>query len=72
MQTETRSTTVGNGGDVDQISSEDIEVRAIGDATRGAAAPAPRGPADTEQSIEYAEKRELAIDERENVDPARH
>jgi hypothetical protein len=61
------------GGDsLEKMSSEEIEVRAIEDATRGETLPTSKGGAETEQDVEYVEKRELAVDERENADPTRH
>jgi len=58
--------------DLEELSSEEVEVRAIGDAVDGKHSHASSDEAGTEQAVEYDEKRELTVDERENVDPTRH
>jgi len=58
--------------DFDLLSSEEIEVRAIGDANSGRVARFSDDAARSEQAIEYGEKRQLAIDEEESADPAVH
>lgn len=71
MPDETRKTTAGDDAPA-AMSSEEIEVRAIEDATSGTAQRRPADGAETEQDIEFTEKRELALDERANDDPTRH
>jgi len=58
--------------DFQRLSPDKIEVRAIGNAKSGRMAFFSDDAAQTEQAIEYEEKRELAIDEEENVDPTAH
>ena len=58
--------------DLEELSSGEVEVRAIGDAVDGKDSHASSDEAGTEQAVEYDEKRELTVDERENADPTRH
>ena len=58
--------------DLEDLSSEEVEVRAIGDVVDGKGSHPSSDGTETEQAVEYDEKRELTIDERENVDPTRH
>lgn len=54
------------------LSSEQIEICAIGDVNTNRKAQFSAAGADSEQAIEYEEKRNFAIDEDENADPMRH
>ena len=72
MSQDVRKTVVEGRKDFTEMSSEEVEIRAIGDATEDGPAPAPANADETEQDVEYHEKRELAVDERENVDPSKH
>jgi hypothetical protein len=58
--------------DLEEFSSEEVEVRAIGDVVDGKGSNSSSDEAGTEQAVEYDEKRELTVDERENVEPMRH
>jgi hypothetical protein len=72
MSEDGKTTKTGTSDELDEMSSEEIEVRAIEDAIRDEPEPMPEGAGETEQDIEYAERRQLAVDERENADPTRH
>lgn len=72
MSEDLRKRAIEGGKDLPESSSEEVEIRAIGDATDGISARTPKSVDEAEQDIEYREKRELAIDERVNADPSQH
>lgn len=72
MADEKAITTYPAENDFLHLSPEEIEIRAIGDANSGRVAVFSDDPTRSEQAIEYGEKRQLAIDEEENADPAAH
>jgi hypothetical protein len=72
MADEKPVTTYPAEDDFQHLSSEQIDVRAIGDANSGRMALFSDDATRSEQAIEYEEKRQLAIDEEENADPTAH